>query len=161
MALVVETGSVVEGAESYVDVAAADIYHANRGNTAWAALNAASKEQALRKATAFIDGKYRLRWKGGRVTSIQPLCWPRWGVEDEEGFFIWNSTIPPRLKDAVCEAALRSLTSDLVEDVDTSIKRQKIDIIETEFAIGGGVEYRQITMLLSDLIRSGNDLVRG
>lgn len=161
MALTVETGTVVAGAESYVSVADCDTYHSNRGNAGWSGINAV-KEAALRKATAYIDGKYRSRWKGGKVSTIQPLCWPRWGVEDADGIFLSNATIPPRLKDAVCEAALRSLTADLAADVEPGIKRQKVDVIETEYFGGAGiVQYQVIDQLLSDFIRSGNDLVRG
>jgi hypothetical protein len=55
VALIVEDGSIVAGAESYASVAYADIYFANRpsnpNSIVWAALTVPQKEGALREAT--------------------------------------------------------------------------------------------------------------
>ena len=72
MALIVEDGSIVTGAESYISVADASTYHSNRGNTAWASLSTdAIREQCLRKATDFMRQAYRSRWQGYRVNEDQ------------------------------------------------------------------------------------------
>jgi hypothetical protein len=181
--IVVETGAVVAGADSYVAVADADTYHANRGNDPWASLSTSLKEAALRKATAFIDGAYRLRWKGRRVNPIiQPLEFPRTGVTvpgitSGHGFAAFDGGfggdifypfdhIPQRVKDAVCEAALKSTVANLVPDQTRGVVREKIGEIETEYdrtSASGSKSYTVIENLLSDFLKSTSsvDLYRG
>jgi hypothetical protein len=78
MALIVEDGTGLANAESYVSVAAATTYHANVGNTAWAAITSdTTKEQLLRKATDYMVAQYRLQYAGCRRYSTQSLDWPR------------------------------------------------------------------------------------
>lgn len=56
MALVVETGVGLTGADSYASVEAADAYWLSMGgNAAWTAANTLSKEVALRRASEFVD----------------------------------------------------------------------------------------------------------
>ena len=183
MALICENGSIVAGAETYVSSADCTQYHANRGNTSWAGTDAV-KEAALRKATAYIDGKYRSRWKGQKVYPIdQPLEWPRIGVKVTDGpqqyydvppsfydteyaGFLAITTIPQRLKDATCEAALRALSGDLAIDADNSLARKKIDALEWEYrqgAVPGQKTYQIIDQLLSDYLKplGSCDVLRG
>src|SRR5712664_1631195 len=78
MALIVEDGTIVSGAESYIGVTDAATYHNNRGNTTFAGLSSdALREQMLRKATDYMQEMYRLRWTGSRVSTQQALDWPR------------------------------------------------------------------------------------
>ena len=77
MALIVEDGTGKSDAESFISVADADTYHSNRGNTDWASLLTAAKEQNLRKATDYICQVYRMKWAGTRVNGTQALDWPR------------------------------------------------------------------------------------
>lgn len=56
MALIVEDGTGLADAESYLSVADADTYHADRNNEAWQDYSTAEKEAALRKATQYITG---------------------------------------------------------------------------------------------------------
>ncbi|MGO4326739.1 DnaT-like ssDNA-binding protein [Cupriavidus sp. 2TAF22] len=103
MAIVVEDGTGKPDANSYVSVAEADAYHADRGNTAWA--SATAKEAKLINATAYADSMYR--FQGQAAGTTQALEWPRAGV----------TGIPKRVKDAVCELALRALAGPLAADV--------------------------------------------
>lgn len=173
MPLIIEDGSQVAGAESYVSAAACMEYHVNRGNTAWTGTDAV-KEAALRKAAAYLDGKYRKRWKGCRVDAItQQMEWPRANVLYEDNgerltyaSYLAITTIPQRLKDAQCELALRALTGELAVDGETNIIRKKVDVLETEFLPGtvrGQKTYQIVDQLLSDLLHPvGNgDVMRG
>lgn len=134
--LVIETGALIAGADSYVTLAEATTYHAKKGNTTWATTTAVNREIALRKATTYIDQKYYNRWKGAQINPLtQSLQWPRAGVkvaqeqvyydvppsyyDTQYSGFLTITTIPQRLKDAVCEAALISLS----EDLNPSLKR--------------------------------------
>lgn len=182
MALVIETGSIVAGADSYASVTDADTYHVNNSNAAWALADNAAKEAALRKACRYLDGKYRPRWKGRRVQPVaQALEWPRGGVSIGDtypagsasydvGFggeiFIPSDSIPQRLKDAQCELALRALAGELAADATAGVKREKVDVLETEYfagAVPGQTTYVGVEQLISDyLIQTGNtDLLRG
>ena len=164
MALVIEDGTIIAGAESYVDVTSADTYHSNRSNAAWAAATTANKEAALRKAAAYLDGHYRNRWKGCRVqTLIQPLEWPRESVVVQGGYTFPSNSIPQRLKDAQCELALRALSGDLATDAANNVRREKIDVIETEYFAGttNQVVYTAVEQLISDYLKNSNNLMRG
>lgn len=161
MALICEIGTIVPSAESYCSTADCDTYHLNRNNTAWIGTTAI-KEAALRNATAYIDGKYRSRWLGYRVSTDQSLEWPRYSVPvlgggvGIYGGFLLSTTIPQRLKDAVCEAALRALSGALSIDADTSIQSKKIDVLETTYrpgAIPGQQAYQIIDQLISDYLK--------
>ncbi len=134
MALVIEDGSGRADAESYSSVTDCDAYHTARVNSAWTG-DVAVKEAALREATAFIEDSYRGIWRGVRAKWEQALAWPRFGVIDQDGFHIASDTVPALVKDAVCEAALRAIQSDLTPDLERGgqIKRQKVDVIETEY----------------------------
>ena len=70
MALIVEDGTGVSGAESYISVVDADDYHTNHGNTSWGSADTTAKEIALRKASEYLDGKYGKRWLGIRMYPI-------------------------------------------------------------------------------------------
>src|ERR1700756_1371902 len=87
MSLIVEDGTGLANAESYISVADATTFHNNRNNTAWAALTTAVQEACLRKATDYMIAKYRMRWLGRRVLITQAVDWPRVGevLEDFGG----------------------------------------------------------------------------
>lgn len=134
MALTVEDGSVVAGAESYCTVAFADTYHTNRGNTTWTGTDAV-KEAALRKATDYMLQAYRDRWQGLRAEDDQPLDWPRdWVVVD--GYSVDSDIVPTEVQRACAELALRALSADLYADQGQLKSRVKVGPIETEYAAG-------------------------
>jgi hypothetical protein len=183
MALTVEDGTVKTGSESYISAADATTYHSNRGNTAWTGSDTV-KEAALRKAATYLDGHYRRRFKGQKVKpTTQPMEWPRVGVKLVDGDILYydvtpsfydsefmgflpTTTIPQRLKDAQCELALRALSGDLSADGESNIIREKVDVLETEYApntVKGMVSYPVVDQLLSDLLKplGGGDAMRG
>ena len=167
MSFTLETGSIVLGANAYVDVAEFAAYHTDRANTYTA--TDPQIQAAIIKATAYIDSKYRSRWKGQRVSVLQTLQWPRYYVmvDDTDGAYVDSDSIPRAVKDAVCEAALRSLTSTLAPDLERGgrVKREKVDVIETEYMDGSPstTTYQIIDQLLNGLLKpSGSvELVRG
>ena len=165
MALIVETGAIIAGAESYVSAADATTYHSNRGNTAWTGTDAV-KEAALIRAAAHLDGYYCNRFKGLKVNpKSQPMQWPRNYVLID-GQAIDSDVIPQRIKDAQCELALIALSADLAPAVSAGIKREKVDVLETEYFAGapvGTTVYTAVNNLLSDLLKpiNSSDLVRG
>jgi hypothetical protein len=69
--------ALVKGTNSYVDVAEADLYFADRLDvTTWTNETALRKSQALITATSTLD---ELLWVGSAVSETQPLAFPRNG----------------------------------------------------------------------------------
>lgn len=107
-------------AENYGEVADADTYHSDRGNTAWTGSEAV-KTAALVRASQYVDGRYRWRLKSGRWQSMfrgskaggraQALEWPRTGATDYEGNEIPDNEVPVEVEHATYEAALRELVT--------------------------------------------------
>lgn len=132
MALVVEDGTGLANAESYISVADADTRHStNLGNSAWTG-STTVKEQALRKATEYLEQRYRTRWKGQRLNSTQALSWPRAWVE-VDGWYIDSDEVPTPVKNACADLALKSLSETLNEDQERGVAREKVGPIETEY----------------------------
>src|SRR5687768_9190680 len=132
MALIVEDGTGLSTAESYISVANADSYHSVRGNTTWTGVDSL-KEAALRRATTYIDGRYGARFTGTRrLARDQALMWPRSDATDVEGWTIENDEVPVEIERATAEAALRelvdpgSLSPDVEISTSGSVIREKV-----------------------------------
>lgn len=100
--MIVEDGTGIADADSYVGVEFADDYFSARGVSAWADLEAEAKEQSLIKATDYIDSVFQ--WYGKKEFENQALRFPRVNIRDYEGAEIKG--IPLCLKQAVCDAAM-------------------------------------------------------
>jgi len=171
MALVTEDGSGRADAESLLSVSDALTHHANRGNAAWALLSTAAQEQALRKATDYIQGVYGLRWGGYRVSQTQALDWPRYQVVRRDVLAshvvqYWPSNeVPAGVKRACAELALRASAGDLNPDNSQAIKREKVGPIETEYQdySSAAPSYPAIDAALKPYLATGGSarLVRG
>lgn len=109
MALTVEDGTGLVGADSYVSVADCETYCDARGLT-FSGAATADKEAALRRATASIDAMYRARFPGQRRQyRNQALEWPRTGAVDANGIVVSYDSIPVEIEMATYEAAVREL----------------------------------------------------
>lgn len=153
MPLIVEDGSGVVGAESYISVADADDYHAKRNNLRWTGTEP-EKEGALRKATDYIRQYYRTRWKGAQVYVDQGLDWPRSDVYiDPRNLetLVGDDVVPVEVVNATAELALIALRSDLAPSITKGQKKRvKIGPIETEYENNPVVPiYRSVAMLLN------------
>lgn len=73
MAFVVEDGTAKADATSYVTIAEADGYFADRGMTGWTGADAV-KQSALIKATDYIEGRFGQRFIGSKKTTTQALA---------------------------------------------------------------------------------------
>ena len=125
MAIIVEDGSIVSGANSYSSEAQLAAYAADRGVT----VSGVAAELLIR-AMDYIE---KQNFKGGKYTSGQNLQWPRINVVID-GFAIDNSTIPVLLIDAQIETALSiDSGSDPSAEVGRAVKRKKTGPLETEY----------------------------
>lgn len=138
MSFIVEDGSLVDNANSYVSVEYANSYFEDKGNVLWTSLTTEQIESRLVIATQYIDTIYFNKFKGNIVSDKQSLAFPRdYFIKDDKMLYF----IPKRLKDACCEYALNvnEETMSLTTTFDTSdtsgeIKRKKevVGALQTE-----------------------------
>jgi hypothetical protein len=111
MSLIVEDGSGMEDAESYVSVADFKARLDKLGHS-YADFSDAEIESALRRGTAYIDAKYRSAFPGTPTLGReQALEWPREDVYTAISVEIDDDEMPRELIKATIEASRRELTS--------------------------------------------------
>ena len=94
-------------ANAYIDRARAALYFAARLNTsAWDAADQPTQEKALMAATARLEQE---SYRACKTAPGQALKWPRYGVEDDDGYLYDASTVPAPVVAATCELALHLL----------------------------------------------------
>lgn len=105
-----ENGSQ-EGANAYVSADFFKAYHLDRSNAYTA--SDAQIQAAIVKATDYIDTRFN--FIGAKAYGrVQKTSWPRVDAFDSDGYSV--DGIPGEIKNAVCEYALRALTSVLMAD---------------------------------------------
>lgn len=112
MALIVGNIAASPIAESAVSVSQADLYHENRGNAAWAALDDEVKEQLLRKATDYIRDKFDGSWSAATMAAPLP---------------------PVNMASATSALALIARTTPLNPVITRGKKRVKVGSLEIEY----------------------------
>ncbi len=124
MAIIVEDGSIVTGANSYVSEADMIAYAAARGVT----ITSGEAEQFLITCMDYIETRV---YQGTQVSfGTQPLVWPRNGVYLEDNL-LSNSAIPQRLINA-----LNQLCIELKAGYDALVTITKNDQVKSKsFAV--------------------------
>ena len=171
MSLIVEDGTGLAYAESYLSIEDASAYAKAHGSSF--PINASDEaEAALRRATAWVDAKYRNSFPGYRTNGrSQALQWPRLCAYDVEGELIESNVIPDEIINATAEAAIReyvspfSLAPDLAkEDYIRQLSAGPVSITFSD-APSQNTTYQVIDQILSTLINSGSiysgSVVRG
>lgn len=169
MSLIVENGSGLADAESYLSVADADSYHTLYGSTGW---NGTSdeKEVALRVATQYLNASYGQRWVGSRINSTMSLDWPRKSVIDRDGYAVSFTAVPTPVKHATAYMALRSIQGDtLIPDTAaaSNVTSESVAVgpVSTSKTFAGvksaAKVYSIVESLLGDLITSAGSVSRG
>lgn len=120
MALIIEDGTIVDGANSFATAAELVTYADEYGLTIPA--TAAEQERLLRRAALQMQA---LSWKGEIVSAAQPLSWPRTG---------WSG-IPPAIKNGQMALAAEIYADDQSPATDAKgpIMREKVGPLETEY----------------------------
>lgn len=137
MAIVVEDGTVVASADSYVSVAFADAYFAFDIVFAdtWSALSTTVKENKLKWATRTLDQK--VRWNGDKTTETSSLRWPRTGLVDRDDVTIDDNSMPLQLKQLTCEMAKFMHTTDATTSQGAdALKSVVVDVVELHYQDG-------------------------
>lgn len=152
MALVIEDGSVVANANSYVTTAELDTFLANRGK--FLEGDNGTSEQVLLLAMDYIETQSFLGVKGSKDQALQ---WPRTGVLID-GYSVDSDEIPNDLKLAQMEVAIAiDSGNNPLSTLDRETKREKVGDIEVEYSDGAkdSVELRAVNSRLSKLVISG------
>jgi hypothetical protein len=147
--------------ESYISATDASTYHLNHGNDAWSDGSADEQEAALRRATIWLDGRYRRLWKGNKANIAiveggsppeQSLAWPRINVVDDEGSVISSTSIPRAVRYACAEAALRELSApgSLFPDLGKETSSESVGPIRVTYVVGA--EDRTEITIIDDLL---------
>lgn len=132
--VIVEDGTIVSNANSYVSVAETDAYlQANIFvYPVWSALTSDEKSAVVVWASRYIDD--RAIWNGYKTDNTSAMRWPRTGVYDQDGIAIGSHTIPHQLKTAVMVMASYLMVSDRALDRGTDgLTRLRVDVIELYF----------------------------
>lgn len=150
MAIIVEDGSGVANANSYVSVADAQAWLEVRG------LSFTSEDDAvigafLIQAMDFLES-FRAQFKGAKTSSTQSLQWPRANVYIDN-VEVDDDVIPVELVNALVQLAYEAQTVDLQPTATgQEVLKEKVGPIETEYAESGrSVSRPRLTKVMSFL----------
>lgn len=140
MPFIVEDGTGVDGANSYVSLEYANEYFTLRNRTEWTGTDAV-KQGHLISATDYIEAIFGRRFIGEMTDPAQPLSWPRIDTDYAE------DEIPDVLKRACCEYACQIIVGGELlptPTVDASgfsvvTTREAVGPIETEYRVAGSI----------------------
>jgi len=140
---------------SYVTHLEALDYFATRFvSSSWQSATSESQESALITAAKRIDQEYFI---GTRVDEDQALAWPRYGLNDRDGYIISVDEIPQQVKDAQMEFAYSLLESavTLTENVSGDYEQVSVGPLSVKFRnAASGKLPDQVVRLLTDYLES-------
>lgn len=155
MALIVEDGSIVAGANTYVSDATYVAYAASRGYTIGA--TEAEREIELFNGMDFIES-HRDQFKGLKVSQGQDTQWPRYSVY-LDGFQLDSNVIPIELKRAQMEASVLSRTTSLTPSgAIQNVQSESIGELSVSYYSGGSyqtVQMKNVDQFLDCLLNVG------
>ena len=137
MALIIEDGTGLSNAQSYVDTTFVNAYFTLRGITF------ISTEALIIQAMDYIEATYSQSYVGVKYTNTQSLAFPR--------LIDGSSIYPERLKSAVCELTHKASLGTLMEDSTQKIVREQVGPITTQYSEYSDAQkqYAMVYQLLS------------
>jgi len=129
MALTIEDGSIVSGANSYITDAEFTAYADARSVTY--AATAELREPFIIKAMDYLES---FEYDGYRVEPDNQLFnFPRHTIY-ANGRWIVSTTIPREIKNAQIEAAIAAISQDLlITSTNQNIQKEKLDVMEVSY----------------------------
>ena len=149
MAITVETGAIVTGANSYVSTTDFTAYAAARGVTL-----TSGAETLLIQAMDYIES---LSYIGMKSTSTQPLQWPRINVYID-GYLFADDDIPQELINAQMQVGMAiDVGNGPLTTVARSTKRELVGGLEVEYMDGAAATpiVRTINAMLWKILANG------
>ncbi|MEW6658776.1 MAG: DnaT-like ssDNA-binding protein [Thermodesulfobacteriota bacterium] len=162
MTIIIEDGSGVTGANSYVSVASATAYLNSKGLTTWGTSTTTAKEVSLNQATLYME---LLPWKGAKALQTYPLAWPRRGMLDRDGYSVLSDTIPQSVKYAQIELAYRyKAGKNPLADIssgDGYVTKESVGPIEIDHSLGYSTsdKFPEIDRLLEPFLSNAYGVV--
>lgn len=165
MTIVVEDGTGLADANSYVSEDEADTYADDRGITAWTD-STADKEAALVRATTTLDATYRTRFTGSKLNGrAQALEWPRINAYDWLGNLLDDDEVPIEVRDATVELAIRELADpgSTMPDLDRAVRSLAAGSVRIEYAANARetTTFSIVGAIMSSLIGGGRTSMVG
>ncbi len=167
--LVVEDGTQLPDANTYISLADVDKYFSNRNNQNWAAFDTAARELAIFNAVISLDGLYQMRYLSQKIRdSEQGLQFPRYVFWDNYYRRYDQGEIPKPLKDAQSEIAFLDISKIEIfpeERKDIYISNEQAQVGELKTAttyrnpphperISSYVGFRKIDIILQPILQS-------
>lgn len=134
--LIVEDGTNVPNANSYISQADAVTYFGNKGDQAFLNTSADKQASALFRAGQALDFWLNGRWRGRRANAVQALDWPRKELRDSDGYPVPHNTVPMKVKLAQAEVAKIELTTSFIQqsvDRSNNIQKESVGPIDIEY----------------------------
>lgn len=145
--IIVEDGSIVPNANSYVSEADLTTYATDRGITLTAATDV-----LIINAMDYIES---LDFIGYQLTEDQPLSWPRGNARKDDIYWYDTDEIPQDLIDGLCETCIAiDQGNDPSSLVERATKREKVGDLEVEYMDSASSTpiNRKINNKLKDLV---------
>lgn len=156
MALTVENGTGLAGADAYISLVEFKTFCSDR-NYRWESFEDFQLEASIRLATSWIDTYSR--YKGSRLASSQALEFPRTDLTDWSGYTVTG--VPKRVKDACAELAFKGLSEPLYQDLDRGgmITSESVGPISVSYSEGApaGKVWQFAVNLLKPYVRDPNN----
>jgi hypothetical protein len=160
MALIIEDGSQVVNANSYVTDAEYTDYATLKGLTVGA--NAAKREVELLRAMDYLQG-FEASMQGTRASSTQGVSFPRYNVV-LYSYLLASDFIPKELKNSQFEAAAYAHTGTLTpNEAIKNVSKERLGDLEVNYFKGGQSEkviVKRALVYLDPLLKSFDKLVR-
>lgn len=155
--LILEDGSMPEGANAYATVTMCDTWQSIRNSEKWPPApedgedpNLAAKESALIRAADYLNG---LNWRGKRADGGRLMAWPRVDTVTVDGYSVAENTVPEAVKAANCYlAGLAFGKKDLQPVLERGgrVQTEKIGSLQTTYFDDS--QNRDIYTALADLL---------
>ena len=159
MALIIETGAGIAGANTYVSDAEYVAYAASLGKTI--GVDAPTREIELVGATYYLDS-FRDKYQGWKTVNTNSLQFPRSNVYIDN-YIVADNAIPVELERAQMEAAIFSITTPLFNDsANQNIKIEQLaQTGKIEYFSGGSLSINMMSTVqayLKPLLAGGYGL---
>lgn len=160
MALIIEDGSQVGNANSYVTDAEYTTYTTLKGLTVGA--TAEIREVELLRAMDYLQG-FESSMQGTRASSTQGVSFPRYNVV-LYSYLLASDFIPKELKNSQFEAAAYAHTGTLTpNEAIKNVSKERLGDLEVNYFKGGQSEkviVKRALVYLEPLLKSFDKLVR-
>lgn len=161
MALTVEDGTGLTGADAFISLAYYKAWADDRGHS-YSAYSDAELEQAIVRATDYLSESFH--WQGyklkerGASGGTQALAWPRTYVVDRNGYSVANDEVPVEVMKATAEIAkAEAATPGIMQPTYTPhdrVKSERFGSVAFEYDLGSrdAQGARPVLLAVRDLI---------